>query len=329
MFNNGLATIVMYHYVRELEGARYSSIKGLCLTEFKYQLEYFKKFYTFISIQDVINRIYHDIKIPTNALLLTFDDGYMDHFVNVFPILKKKGIQGCFFPPANAVLYHKVLNVNKIHYLLASVDTPNILHDLYNCLDKYRSDFSLESNDYYYSKLAKANRFDSNEIIFIKRLLQVELEEEIRNKIVDELFHKFVTNDEAAFARKLYMSIDQIKYMARNGMYIGSHGFNHDWLNKLSPAKQITEIDLSLQFLNEVDSPTDNWVMCYPYGGFNSSLISIIKNRDCKLALTANVGVAILNKNNAFTLERLDTNDFPKVGGSTPNAWTEKVLKKN
>ena len=51
---------------------------------------------------------------------LTFDDGYSDHFLNVFPLLEKRGIKGCFFPPAQAVLEHRVLDVNKIQFVLAS-----------------------------------------------------------------------------------------------------------------------------------------------------------------------------------------------------------------
>lgn len=322
-------TIVMYHFVRELQYTRYPKIKGLLTSQFKEQLTYIEKHYQFVTIEDCINAIYSENfeSFPSNAILLTFDDAYIDHFTTVFPLLEEKSIQGCFFPPAKAILKHEVLDVNKIHFLLASVSNIHgLLHDLYICLDKYRSEYSLENNDYYFSKLAKANRFDPKEVIFIKRLLQVELEEKLRNLIVNELFKKYVTNDEQAFSRELYMNIDQLKCMARNGMYIGSHGYDHYWLNTLSPEKQEKEIDLSLEFLKEVGSPTDNWVMCYPYGAYNSSLIDILIKKNCKLALTTKVDIASLNKDNAFTLERLDTNDLPKVANSGANLWTKKAL---
>ena len=73
-------------------------------------------------------------------------------------------------------------------------------------------------------------------------------------------------------------------------------------------------------------SPTENWVMCYPYGAYNNSLIDILKKKNCKLGLTTKVDIAGLSKENAFTLERLDTNDLPKVGRSVPNSWENKVL---
>ena len=322
-------TIVMYHFVRELQYTRYPKIKGLLTSQFKEQLAYMEKYYQFVTIEDCINAIYYENmkSFPSNAILLTFDDAYIDHFVTVFPLLEEKDIQGCFFPPAKAILKNEVLDVNKIHFILASVSNiDDLLYDVYNCLDQYRSEYSLESNDYYFSKLAQVNRFDSKDIIFIKRLLQVELKEKLRNIIVNKLFNKYVTNDEGAFSRELYMNINHLKCMSRNGMYIGSHGYDHYWLNTLSPEKQEQEIDLSLEFLREVGSPTDNWVMCYPYGVYNSSLIDILRKKHCKFALTTKVDIANLNKDNIFTLERLDTNDLPKVANADANLWTKKIL---
>ena len=83
-------------------------------------------------------------------------------------------------------------------------------------------------------------------------------DETLRKLIVDQLFRKYVSDDEASFSRELYMSVDQIKCMSRNGMYIGSHGYNHYWLNALPAEKQEQEIDKSLQFLSSVDAPTDD-----------------------------------------------------------------------
>ena len=227
-------TIVMYHYVRELPYTRYPQIKGLLASQFKEQLTYIERYYHFITVEDCINAIYFDGDLPSNAILLTFDDGYIDHFKTVFPILESKGIQGCFFPLPKTILEYGVLDVNKIHFILASaLKIHDLLQALYGCLDKYRSEYSLESNDYYFSKLAKAGR-DTKEVGFVKSMLQSELEQTLRSLILDELFRKYVSNDEEAFSRELYMSIDQLQCMNRNGMYIGSHAYNHYFLNTLT-----------------------------------------------------------------------------------------------
>ena len=324
-------TIVMYHYVRELPYTRYPQIKGLLASQFKEQLAYIERYYHFITVEDCINAIYFDVDLPSNAILLTFDDGLIDHYNTVFPILESKGIQGCFFPSAKSILEHEVPDVHKIHFLLASaLKIHDLIQALYGCLDKYRSEYSLESNDHYFSKLAKAGPMDTKGVVFMKRMLQSELEETLRSLILDELFRKYVSNDEEAFSRELYMSIDQLQCMNRNGMYIGSHGYDHYFLNTLTAERQEKEIDLSLSFLKEkVGAPTDNWVMCYPYGGYDDSLIEILKKKNCKLALadtSAKADIAGLNKDNAYTLERIDTNDLPKIANAETNSWTKKVL---
>jgi peptidoglycan/xylan/chitin deacetylase (PgdA/CDA1 family) len=44
--------------------------------------------YNIVRIEDVIAASQGIQTLPPHAVLLTFDDAYSDHFVNVFPILK-------------------------------------------------------------------------------------------------------------------------------------------------------------------------------------------------------------------------------------------------
>lgn len=311
--NKSTCTIVMYHYVRELPYTRYPGIKGLSTTLFREQLFYLRKYYNFVKAKDLIAFVREGRPLPENAVWLTFDDAYSDHYLNVFPILDELGLEGAFFPPVKAIFKHEVLDVNKIHFILASAkNMDNLLRDVYHLLDEYRAEYALESNEYYWQKLAQANRFDPAEVVFVKRLLQVELSEEARRKITDALFRKYVTEDEAAFSRELYMNEDQLKCMLRHGMCIGSHGYDHYWLDSLPPERQAEEIDLSMDFLRKIGVDMDGWIMNYPYGAYNESLVDILKARGCALALSTRVAVADLAKDNIFALPRLDTNDLPK-----------------
>ena len=307
-----LCTIVMYHYVRELPYTRHPNIKGLRTSLFKEQVLYLKKHYNFVRAKDLIAAL-DGTPLPENAVWLTFDDAYSDHYLNVFPILDELGIEGAFFPPAKAILRHEVLDVNKIHFVLASATAMDeLLRDVYRLLDEYRAEYGLEGNEYYWQKLAQASRFDPAEVIFVKRLLQVELPEAARRKITDALFRKYVTEDEAAFSRELYMNEDQLKCMLRHGMCIGSHGYDHYWLDSLPPERQAEEIDLSMEFLRNIGVDMDGWVMNYPYGAYNDSLVEILKKRGCALGLSTRVAVADLGQDDIFALPRLDTNDLPK-----------------
>lgn len=317
----------MYHYVRDLKNSRYPGIKGLQTELFKEQIGYLKKHYNFVKIEEVIAAFAGEYELPNHPVLLTFDDAYADHFNTVFPILKHEGIQGAFYAPVKAITENKVLNVNKIHFILASTPDdkiPVLLKEIKHLLEINKEEYNLADFDSYFNKLAIANRFDTKEVIFVKRLLQVELNEHLRNIITNVLFEKVVGISENTFSRELYMSIDQIRCMVDCGMHIGSHGYDHYWLGSLPKEKQEFEIKKSIEFISEVGGDINNWSICYPYGNYNEDTISLLKENGCKLGLTTVVNIADLSNrfNDAiYKLPRLDTNDIPKDSNATTNKW--------
>jgi len=310
---NRTVTNVMYHYVRDLERSRFPKIKALELERFRRQLDHVQEHYNPITVEDLINTVGSESQdLPENAILLTFDDGYSDHFANVLPLLQARGIQGAFFPPAQAVLEHKVLDVNKIHFVLASTsDIAGLLEQIFSLMEELGKAFELEPRDHYLQKAREEHRFDSQEVVLLKRLLQRELPLPVRTEIVGRLFAQHVTADEAAFASELYMSVDQIEELRAAGMHIGSHGYSHAWLNHLSADEQASEIDQSLGFLRNLGVPSENWTMCYPYGGFNGALLQHLENRSCRLGFGVEARIADLDRDNYLVLPRIDTNDLP------------------
>lgn len=320
-------TIVMYHYVRDLHCSRFPKIKGLQVDAFKEQVSYLKRHYVPISAYDLMDAIETGSELPSNSVLLTFDDGYIDHFTEVFPILDKENISGCFFPPAKCILENKVLDVNKIHFILASVDDKQALvSSLFRSLEQYRSSFCLKTDTYYWDTYGKPSRYDDAAVVFIKRMLQHELPEKLRNIIVDELFGTFVSRDERSFAKELYMTTEQVACLQRNGMYVGSHGFDHYWLSALSEEKQREEIEQSLLFLQTIGSDTSRWIMCFPYGAYNNSTLTILREKKCVVGLTTKVDIVDFSLESELTLPRLDTNDLPMQSDASINEWTRKVI---
>ena len=301
-------TIIMYHYVRPLEQTRYPAIKARRLSEFKSQLAYIKSTFQAVTVQQLVAYFREGEPLPPNAALLTFDDGYLDHYTYVFPLLHDSGIQGLFFPVVDSARNGKLLDVNRIHLLLASTeDTRLLVNEINQCLPSYGI-----SPEPYWSEYGKPGRFDAAEVVYVKYMLQAVLPEEIRYEITGRLFQKFVSIDESALVREWYMDIDQLRTMQNCGMYIGSHGTTHRWLTSVSPAVQREEIEKSLAFLRDVGSPVDDyWALSYPSGVYDESICTILKDRGCSLALTTEVGVADLAKCNPLLLPRLDTNDLP------------------
>ena len=301
--------IVMYHYVREIKKNKFPNLKGLEFKDFKRQINFFSNNFNILSNNDFVE-ILKSKKIPKKkSILLTFDDGYIDHWKFVFPYLKKKKISGCFYPPIEVIKNKKILDVNKIHFILEKEkNTKKILKEIFYFTKKYlnKSEHSLKL-----SKINTKSRYDSKEVILIKRLLQNHLPKLIREKITNKLFKLILNIDEKDFAKKLYMNEKQIKEMYNNNMSFGSHGYQHLWWNKLDYKNQLEQVNKSINYFKKIKIFDDNFSICYPYGGYNSDTISILKNTNSKFALTTEVG-SINNQNikDKFKLPRYDTNDF-------------------
>lgn len=303
--------VAMYHYTRDLVHTRYPAIKGLDYHLFEQQLQFFKNEFHVVTMEEVLRTIEKKKELPEHAVLLTFDDGYIDNFTVAFPLLQKYKLQGSFFIPGRTFTENVLLDVNKIHFILASGAVENIREDLLELLNQYRNTYpSLPSNESLYQQYAVKSRFDNADTIFVKRVLQTGIPENIRSEIASILFKKYVGLSECDFSRELYMNRDQIRCMKENGMFIGLHGYDHYWMGKLPQEKMKEDVKKALEIMDEFIN-RKAWVMNYPYGNFNDDVVQYIANQGCKMGLTTEVRMADLDSDNPYQIPRLDCNDFP------------------
>ena len=307
-------TVVMYHYVRNFSASRYPDIKGLDIRGFRKQLEYLEANYSFVTIQECLEYLEDPSSgedFPDNAVLLTFDDGYKEHFTEVFPVLNSKNIQGVFFPPVRSSLKREALYVNKIHYILAASSRPDgLIHKLTLEINEFKNEHNLRDPESYYETIDSAEHpYDSINVIKFKRVLQRELPQNVRRVIIDRLFKDIVGLEERVFVEELYMTEDQLKCMQRNGMYIGGHGYSHDWLNRMGIKEKEFEIAKTRDFLDYLGLDVQNWVMSYPYGAYDADVIKLLKDQQCKMAFTTKDRRGVLDPQNRFEITRIDTNE--------------------
>lgn len=309
---NDLA-IVMYHYVRDLARTRYPEIKGLDVAGFRRQLDYLQSRFEIVRMEDVIAATRGEA-LPANAALLTFDDGYAEHYDVAFPILHQRGLQGSFFPPLAPVRDGRLLDVNRVHFILASTDSSADLADALDAeIRALGNDYELTSIEEYRAEWSHPNSWDTAETIYVKRMLQTALPEQLRAEIADKLFERFVGVDQGTFAAELYLTEEQARVMVANGMYFGSHGATHQWLNRVDGPTLEREIDESLLFLSDLGMPTDDhWVMCYPFGGHDPQVVEALRERNCTIGLTTEVATAVIGQHDPLLLPRYDTNHFPQ-----------------
>ena len=92
--------ILMYHYVSPLPEDADDIRLDLTIEPdiFAAHMQYLHdEGYTTISLYDLYDALRYGAALPPKPVILTFDDGYIDHYAYVFPVLQQQGFTGTFF----------------------------------------------------------------------------------------------------------------------------------------------------------------------------------------------------------------------------------------
>jgi len=300
----------MYHYVRPVKNSAYPKLSALELVEFKKQIDYFCNNFNIIAGDDFLNIISSKKISKKPSFVLTFDDGFLDHYEYVFPYLKHKKVLAYFYPSTKSIKEKKTLDVHKIHFLLEKEQNrKKIIKEIDNILFNKKK-IKIIDLDTKSLELEKKG-YDDKDTIFIKRLLQYFLPIKDREFVIDELFKTIVDEDSFSLAKKIYMNADHIKEMVSENMIFGLHGHNHSWWKFLTKNEQKNEIDESINYYKQLKINTNNISICYPYGSYNNDTIELLKNLNVGFAFTTNHGnIDSNNINKKFEFPRIDTNVF-------------------
>jgi len=312
----------MYHFVRPAAASRWPRLAALERDAFREQLRYIQRHYTVIGLSDLIAAADGSGTLPPRPIVLTFDDGYSDHYTHVFPLLTAARIQATFFPVRSSLLDRVVLDPNKIHFILASVADVERLVEEIDAVIASAHDPGVQPASAYRARWAIASRFDSPSVVYVKRMLQHGLPVMLRRPLVDSLFRRFVTDDEAAFAEELYLTIAQAREMHEAGMEFGAHGDRHIPLTELDRSGQASEIDGALQVLDAIGVTRRSFVYSYVKGQYDDISVDLLRERGCGAAVTTRVDLARISRTGLLALPRIDANDLPVDGNAPANEWT-------
>ena len=92
--------VLMYHYLSEppADANIYRTDLSVAPNRFVEHLDALRGAgYTTISLYDLYNHLAVGAPLPERPVLLTFDDGYRDNYVNAFPRLRERGMTATFF----------------------------------------------------------------------------------------------------------------------------------------------------------------------------------------------------------------------------------------
>ncbi len=234
--------IVAYHRVCDIDDLNDSDLVSASVDEFDWQVAYIKRHYHPMTFADIAGRLQANAALPKKPVVLTFDDGFADNYVNAFPILRQHGVPATFFVSTGYIgergtfwfnQIARLINANPGREFVIPIGEFAIPAD-----GETRSDFTLELLD------------------------RIKLEpNDVRLAIIESM-QRQLGRDEPGDALAAPMTWEQVVEMSDGGMEIGSHTVTHPILTQISPEQLIREISDSKR---EIEAKTGRRVHCISY----------------------------------------------------------------
>jgi len=299
-------TVMMYHYVRDPgdDAEAGSGIPGMSVRAFESQLDVLSQQHTFVTWPDVRMALQEHKPLPRSACLLTFDDGVLDHYINVFRILRDRNISGLFFV-LDRLEADGLILAHKIHFLLARLGLPGLREAVWEKLNPAQREQFTQAENRYLVKYT-ATTVDT-QINLLKAVLQRDLSTEV-NMLLSDLFEMHV-DSESDTARNYYLNLDQIREMCAGGMHFGGHSHNHPWFDWIDAEARTAEIKASSEWLRQFEKGP--WAFAYPYGGLSDDSPHILKQHGFVAAFTTKTQ---LTHSNPYFIGRLDGEEMVQDG---------------
>jgi peptidoglycan/xylan/chitin deacetylase (PgdA/CDA1 family) len=299
--------VVMYHYVRDSSATAFPEIRALAPDLFTRQLDWLQERHTIVSVDDLQAALDGGPALPPRAALLTFDDGFIDHFTAVLPQFRARGMSGVFFIAHDACGPSlRVLGVHKTHFLLARLGAEAlgraVLQESVIAAGVAGRSGSVFGND----------QWDVQDEHAVRHLLNYELPLDEAERVLDLLFTRHI-GDDGAFARSLYLDESRIREMAAAGMTFGYHTRTHRMLSRLSVEQQREELTGGIEWVRALTGQS-SVPFCYPWGGvktYTADTVRALGELGYSLAFNTVRRRLRIGDDGRYELPRLDTRDLP------------------
>ena len=310
----GTCLVVMYHYVRDSAATAFPDIRALAPDLFDRQLDWLQSHYAVVDLPAFEAALAGRASLPADAALLTFDDGFVDHYEAVLPRLCARGLRGTFFLTEAACGDRpRLLGVHKMHFLLARLGVEAFARAVFEACEPSVLPQAAAR------EMLGLDRWDDAGARAIKTLVSHELPFAESERVLEALFARHI-GDSAAFARTLYVDAAMVREMAAGGMTFGYHTRSHLLLSRLSVQEQERELHPGVPWIRSLTGQA-TVSFCYPWGGprtYSRDTVRILRDAGYSVAFNTVRRRVRLDEDGRFELPRIDTRDLPPYTAAEP-----------
>ena len=216
--------------------------------QFENQIKFLLKNYRPLKVAD----FYNSFENLNNGFLITFDDGFQNNYRYAVPILKKYGLQGCFFITTELIGTRKFLWTEKITRAILNTQKKKLVLELD------------ETTTYDLDAVVKKEYASQSIRKYLKSLHPSSVRKIIENMCL-QLSDVDIFMKPEEEARYLFMTWDDIRGIVEAGQVVGSHTHTHPVLSTISEKESYRELEISKGVIEE-NTEKPCLAMSYPNG---------------------------------------------------------------
>jgi glycosyltransferase involved in cell wall biosynthesis/peptidoglycan/xylan/chitin deacetylase (PgdA/CDA1 family) len=300
-------SILMFHRVVQESDMVFSPNRSMMMSveHFDFILNYIERKMNPIKLSDVIRYNSQKLDLPPDSIALTFDDGYLDNYTNVFPLLQKYNIPATIFLTTSFIS-----NPNNYFWW----DDLEFYFARYNMI---QSDITMHHDPVIKNIIHKIVKGGGQDRVkCIKELMNSlkQLDDNERSGFMDRISEK-ISNEHKSV---LMLNWNQVKEMVSSRIVeAGSHTENHIYMDKSDPAVIETEIQRSRSVI-ERETQEPCILFAYPNGNRSEKEEYVLKKYGFKIAVTTKYGHNSVH-DDLMNLNRMDAGYLICNGAANEN----------
>lgn len=279
--------IVYYHMISD---SKFDFFNGFTVSKKKFENDviHYKNYFNVITFKEVYEYL-KDGKSIKDALVITFDDGYKENFLNAKSILDKHKLKATFFLNSSTIDNRNFMWRDALTYLNNKIDDKRILNSFKNDIFNKSNDFDL---------LKSTKNLPLNNVL--------ESIDKFWDKAVGINIQKFLDDF------KIYISSNDVKLLIESGYEIGVHSNQHPNFSILNFEQAVFEVMTAYNFFSK-EFNYEPISMSFPFGckyPESDFYDFILKNTSIKYFSGINYNyLSNRNLTNNFFVERLGMED--------------------